>query len=182
MAEEETAKKKMNGGVIAAIVIGVVAAIAAVVAVIVINVTKPNIVGKYSITAILDSDGNESSESMEMFKALGANYEVEFKEDKTGTLKVTMDSEKMSSLVNSFASALTGTVTDENGDVTTIDTSSSDASSSLTNLSNTEMPFTYDDKKIKMTVTGMGNTEMDYEFKDGAVIISYYGQKMKFTK
>ena len=179
MTEEETAKKKkMNTGLIAGICIAVIAAVAAVVAVIVINVTKPNIVGSYTMTAILDSDGNESSDAMEMFKALGANYAIEFNNDKTGTFKISIDSDAMSSLVSSFANALTGASTDENGDVTT----SVDSSDISSELKDTAVPFTYDDTKIKMGSSSLGSSELDYEFKDGAVTIDYYGQKMKFTK
>ena len=178
MAEEKT-EKKTNGGLIAGICIAVAAAIAAVVAVVVINVTKPNIVGSYTMTAILDSDGNESSDAMEMFKALGANYAIEFKEDKTGTLKVTMDSDKINSFVSAFSNALTGSSTDENGDVTT----STDTSATTSQLQNMDIPFTYDDKKITLGSSSFGSSsEMEYDFKDGAVIITVYGQKMKFTK
>ena len=179
MAEEKTADKKMNKGLIAGICIAVVAAIAAVVTVVVINVTKPKLVGNYVMSAILDSEGNESKDSFEFFKALGANYEIEFNEDKTGTLKIKIDSEAMSSLVSSFANALTGATTDENGDVTTENV---DTSSVTSQLQDTSIPFTYDDKKINLGTNGLGSSELDYEFKDGAVIVDYYGQKMKFTK
>lgn len=167
MADE---KKKMSGGVIAAIVAVVVAAVAAVVAVVVINVTKPNIVGKYSITAVLDSEGNESSDSMKLLKALGADYKIEFKNDKTGVLQVTMDSGALSAFANSFAGSLTGEDTNVSG---------SDIENAGMNNANIE--FTYDDKKIK----GSGvydSMEMDYEFKDGNVIVEFSGQKLKFEK
>ena len=95
-------------------------------------------------------------------------------------MKITIDSEAMSSLVSSFANALTGAFTDENGDVTTTETV--DTSSLDSELKDTSVPFTYDDKKIKLGSSDLGSSELDYEFKDGAVIVDYYGQKMKFTK
>lgn len=172
MAEEKTEKKKMNKGIIACICIVVVAAIAAIVAVIVINVSKPNIAGKYSMTAVLDAEGNESADSFEMMKMLGMTYAIEFKEDKTGTFKVVMDSDKMGSFVNSFANALTDS---ENS----VDTS--DVASKIPNETNVD--FTYDDKKITLAPSALGSSvEMNYEVKDGAVIIEYNSQKMKFTK
>lgn len=227
---EEAGKKKVNKGLIAGICIAVVAAIAAVVTVVIINVTKPNIVGKYTMTSILDSDGNESSDAFELFKAFGANYEIEFKEDKTGVFKISIDSSKMGSLVSSFANALTGALTDENGDIITNETSDTSATGDdgdiidinindagdaasidlgsltssddtttdvkvdatttttttenaiTTGLSDTSVDFAYDDKKIKFTASTLGSTELDYEFKDGAIIVDYFGQKMKFTK
>lgn len=170
MAEEQ---KKISGGVIAAICAVVIAVIVAVVAVVVINVNKNNVVGSYKVTAILDSEGNESSDSLEMLKAFGMDYAIEFKEDKTGVLKITMDSEKVGSLVNSFANALS------DGENTT------DTSSITSNLSNeNNIDFTYDDKKIKLSspISGSTVTELDYEVKDGAVLLEMSGQKLKFTK
>lgn len=168
MAEE---KKKMNGGVIAAICILVVAAIAAIVAVIVINVTKPNVVGKYSLSAILDSEGNESQDSLKLLKALGADYKIEFKDDKTGVLKVSMDSGALSSFANSFANELAGDDSNVSG---------SDIENS--GMNNAEVNFTYDDKKLTTNADGIGTMEMDYEFKDGTVVVTYSGQRLKFTK
>ena len=156
MAEEKTAKKKMNKGVIVAICAGVVAAIVAIVAVVVVNVTKPNIVGKYVLSATIDSDGNESTTTVDFMKAFGANYKIEFKSDKTGVLEVTMDA--------SYLSAFTD---DE------------DDSSAASNTTTTN--FTYDDKKIKGS-NDSGELEAEYEFKDGAVILDMSGEKMKFTK
>ena len=168
MADE---KKKMNGGLIAAICVLVVAAIAAIVAVVVINVTKPNVVGKYNITAILDSEGNESGDSMKFLKAFGADYKIEFRDDKTGALYIKMDPEVLSSFVSSFTNPATG----ESAEV-----SGSDIENS--GLDNTSINFTYDDNKIKANSGTAGNLEMDYEFKDGAVILSFSGQRLKFTK
>ena len=88
-------KKKINKGIIACICVVVVAAIAAIVAVIVINVTKPNIVGKYNMTSVLDSEGKESADAFEMMKVMGMTYAIEFKDDKTGVFKVIVDSDKM---------------------------------------------------------------------------------------
>ena len=170
MAEE---KKKLGGGVIAAICIAVVAAVAAIVAVVVINVTKNNLVGTYALSAIVDSEGNESADSLSMLKAFGMDYEIEFKDNKNGVLKVHVDSSKVGSLVESFSSAFT------DGESTT---SSEDVAASIPN--ETSIDFTYDGKKISLSnpISGSSLTEMDYEVKDGAVIINMSGQKMKFTK
>ena len=127
---EEDEKKKMNKGVIAGICIALVAAIAAVVAVVIINVAKPNVVGRYKMTAILDENGNESSDAMKLFDMLGASYEIEFKDDKTGVFEVKMDSEKMSSVVSSFANALSEAFSDgtsESSETTTTETTTVEA-------------------------------------------------------
>lgn len=155
MAEEKTAKKKMSKGVIAAICAGVVAVIAVVVTVIVINVTRPSIVGKYVLSATIDSEGNESTTTVDFMKAFGATYTIEFKGDKTGVMEVKMDA--------SYLSAFTEDETDSKASNTTTTT------------------FTYDDKKVKGTDDN-GNFESDYEFKDGAVILTVSGETMKFTK
>lgn len=149
-------KKKMNKGIIACICIAVVAIIAAVVAVVVINVTKPNIVGKYVLTATIDSEGKESTTTVDFMKAFGAGYKIEFKSDKTGVMEVTMDA----NYLNAF-------------------TDDEDDSSAASNTTTTN--FTYDDKKIK-GVSETGELEAEYEFKDGAVILNMGGEKMKFTK
>lgn len=165
-------KKKMNKGVIAGICFVVVAAIAAIVAVVVINLTKFNIVGSYKISAVLDADGNETQDSLSMLKAFGMDYAIEFKADNTGVFKITMNSDTMGSLVQSLANAFTSE--DE-----TVNTG--DISSSIPNETNID--FTYDDKKIKMSSSSFSTaSEVDYEVKDGAVILNYNGEKMKFTK
>lgn len=165
-------KKKMNKGIIACICVVVVAAIAAIVAVIVINVTKPNIVGKYNMTSVLDSEGNESADAFEMMKVMGMTYAIEFKDDKTGVFKVIVDSDKMGSLVNTLANALTDGETEVD---------SSEVSSKIPGETN--INFTYDDKKITLSPSELGSSvEMNYEIKDGAVIVDYNSQKMKFTK
>lgn len=165
-------KKKINKGIIACICVVVVAAIAAIVAVVVINVTKPNIVGKYNMTSVLDSEGNESADAFEMMKMMGMTYAIEFKDDKTGVFKVIVDSDKMGSLVNSFANALT----DGEAEV-----DSSKVSSKIPG--ETAINFTYDDKKIKLSPSEFRSSlEMNYEIKDGAVILDYNSQKIKFTK
>ena len=151
MAEK---KKKMNKGIIACICVAVVAVIAAIVAVIVINVNKPNIVGKYTLTATIDSEGNESTTTVDLMKAFGASETIEFRDDKTGILEVEMGS--------SFMSAFSSDETD----------------SDATNTASTK--FTYDDKKLK---GAEGNDfEADYEFKDGAVLVTVGDETMKFTK
>ena len=170
MADE---KKKISGGVIAAICAVVIAVIMAVVAVVVINVNKTNIVGSYKVTAILDSEGNESSDSLSMLKAFGMDYMIEFKDGNKGVFTVKIDSEKMGSLMSSFTTALT------NGE-TTADTE--DVTSNIP--AETNVDFTYDGNKITLStpMTGSTVTEMNYEVKDGAVIIEMSGQKLKFTK
>jgi hypothetical protein len=133
----------------------VVAAIAAIVAVIVINVTRPNIVGKYVFAATVDSEGKESTTTVDFMKAFGANYTIEFKNDKTGVIQISMNA--------SYLNALSD---DEND-------------SDATNTTSTN--FTYDDKKIKGT-NESGEFESDYEFKDGAVILTIGDETMKFVK
>lgn len=148
-------KKKTNKGLIAAICAVVVVAIAAVVTVVVINLNKANIVGKYVLSATIDSEGNESTTTVDFMKAFGASETIEFKDDKTGVLEIKMDA--------SYLSAF----------------SSDDTDSTASNSTTTT--FTYDDKKIKGT-NDSGEFEADYELKDGAVILTMSGEKMKFTK
>ena len=167
MADE---KKKISGGVIAAIVAVVVAAIVAVVAVVVINVTKNNIVGKYAMTAIVDSEGNEQPDAMKVFEMLGAKYELELKDDKTGVLEVTMDPDKLGSFASSFVSTLSGSDTEVSSDTI-----------SSSGMTNGTITFTYDDKKFKGT-GNFNSLEFDYEVKDGAVIVDMSGERLKFVK
>lgn len=145
-------KKKISGGVIAAICAVVIAVVVAVV-VVVINVTKSgNIVGSYSLTSVVDSEGKET-QAADAMKMLGADYVVEFKDDKTGTFTIKMDASYLSDYVE---------------DPSTL-------------KSETTMDFTYDDKKLKLSYNGM-ETEVDYEYKDGVLTMDYNGQKMKFKK
>ncbi len=162
MAEE----KKMNKGLVAGIVAAVVAVIVAVTVVVVMNVTKTNIVGSYKLSAIIDSEGNESQDSLSMLKAFGMDYMIEFKDGGTGVLTVKVDSEALGSFMSAFTS----------------DDSAESATSAIPE--ETKIDFTYDGKKIKLStaVTGSTITEMDYEVKDGAAIVSMDSQKMKFTK
>ena len=154
MAEE---KKKMSGGAIAAICIGVVAVIAAIVAVIVINVTRPNIVGKYSLYAMIDSEGNESTQSAEFMKSLGATYTIEFKNDKTGILEMGVSSD---SLAGAF-------VDNENNDGSTGTSASTE--------------FTYENGKIKGE-NSLGSFEASYTFKDDTVDLTISGETMRFKR
>lgn len=165
-------KKKVNKGLIAGICAAVVVVIAVVVTVVVINVTKFNIVGSYRISAVLDADGNETQDSLSMLKAFGMDYSIEFKDNKTGVFKIKMDSDTMGSLVQSFASAFSeGEESVDTGDIT----------SKIP--SETNIDFTYDDKKIKMSSSSFSTaSEVEYEVKDDAVILNYNGERMKFTK
>lgn len=93
MAEE----KKMNKGVIAAICGVVIVAIVAVVAVVIINNNKGGgIVGKYTLSSVVDASGNEVDTA-----AAGGmmEYTLELKEDKTGTLVMKMDASQYSDYV-----------------------------------------------------------------------------------
>lgn len=93
MAEEKTAtttEQKSKKGLIAGIVAAVAAVIIIVVCVFVF--AKPSVVGKYTLSAFI-SNGKESTEMVDFVKALGGEYTVEFKKDKTGTLKMGMGDE-----------------------------------------------------------------------------------------
>lgn len=161
-------KKKMNGGLIAIICAAVVAVIVAVVAIVIVkNNAGGNIVGKYVMTATIDSDGNESTTMVDFLKALGGKYEIEFKEDKTGTLAMDMDT------------SVLGKFTDSEGDVEGDD--ELDVTEESPTDQSTPLNFTYDDKKIKATSEG-AEVEADYEYKDGVVILTMSGEKMKFVR
>ena len=84
MAEE----KKVNKGLIAAICAVVVAAIVAVIVVVVINLNNNGIVGKYTLIATVDSQGNEVDAT-----AAGnmMEYTIDLKGDKTGTMTMKID-------------------------------------------------------------------------------------------
>lgn len=158
MAEENAKKtnskktdKKVNKGLIAGIIAAVVAVIAIVVTVILIN-AAPKVAGKYNLVAFVDSDGNESTTMVDFIKAFGGNYTIEFKNDRTGVLEVSVDSSLSSS---------------DDGE-------SSDSS-------NNSIKFTYTDKKVKFDKDGQ-TEEADYEYKDGTVKLNYDGQGMKFEK
>lgn len=90
MAEEAAKPNKKLIGIIA----GIVAAVAVVVTIIIIALNSmPKVVGKYTISAFIEN-GEESTEMIDLFKAFGAEYTVEFKKDKTGILKMGMGDEK----------------------------------------------------------------------------------------
>lgn len=90
MAEEAAKPNKKLIGIIA----GIVAAVAVVVTIIIIALNSmPKVVGKYTISAFIEN-GEESTEMIDLIKALGAEYTVEFKKDKTGILKMGMGDEK----------------------------------------------------------------------------------------
>ena len=149
MAEE---KKKINGGVIAANCAAVVAIVVAVV-VVVINVNnKGGLVGKYSLDSVVDANGNET-QAAEAMKLFGADYTVEFKEDKTGVLTIKMDASSLSDYVQDPSVLKSETV----------------------------MNFTYEDGKAKIDQNGT-EIECNYELKDGVLTMEYAGQTMKFKK
>lgn len=154
MASKE---KKMNKGIIAGICAAVVVAIVAIVAVVVINVTKSGIVGKYALSAVIDANGNESTETVEFMKTLGVNYTIEFKDDGTGVLDT-----GMGGLDN----------TEDTGD---------DSNSDDNALSPSATKFTYANNKI-IAENDNGVLEADYEYKNGAVILTIADETMKFTR
>ena len=59
----------------------------------VIVFSKPGVVGKYNLTAFIEN-GEESTEMVDLLKAFGGSYTIEFKKDKTGLLKMGMGDEK----------------------------------------------------------------------------------------
>ena len=85
MAGEETAPKKANKGLIGAIIAAVVVVIIAIVAVCLNSSSK--IVGKYNLTAFIQ-DGKEETSMVELLKAFGGSYTIEFKKDKTGVIEM----------------------------------------------------------------------------------------------
>lgn len=155
--------KKTNKGLIAGICAAVVAVITAVVVAIVINVAKPSIVGKYALTATIDPEGNESTTTVDLMKAFGTSYTIEFKDDKTGVLEVIVDTSYFDALVDDD------------------DEEEEDDGYDYEDNTSTTTVFTYDGKKITGS-NSSGEVEAEYEFKDGAVILNMDGEKMKFTK
>ncbi len=169
MANKE---KKMNKGIIAGICAAVVVVIVAIVAVIVVNLVKPGIVGKYTLAAVIDSNGNESTETVEFMKALGVNYTIEFKDDGTGILNTGMDA---NSLNNEDA-------TDDTEDAEADKDTESDSDSDNNNeASASTTKFTYANNKM-IAENANGVFEADYEYKDGAIILTIAGETMKFTR
>ena len=94
MADEKTATPtKSNKGLIAGICAAVAAVIIIVVCVLVFN--KPSIVGKYNLTAFIEN-GEETTEMVDLLKAFGGTYTIEFKNDKTGVLEMKAGDESQS--------------------------------------------------------------------------------------
>lgn len=121
MAEE---KKKISGGVIAAICAVVIAAIVAVVAVVLINVNKGNgVVGNYTLSSTVDAEGNEADASS---ASSMMSYTLELKDDKTGKMVIKVDMSAYSDLVEDPSTLKSETTSD----------------------------ITYDDKKMKITTNG----------------------------
>ena len=90
MAEEAAKPNKKIIGIIA----GIVAAVAVVVAIVVVALNStPKVVGKYTIASFIEN-GEEQTSMVDLIKAFGAEYTVEFKKDKTGLLKMGMGDEK----------------------------------------------------------------------------------------
>ncbi|MBP5675063.1 hypothetical protein J6W91_01895 [Candidatus Saccharibacteria bacterium] len=90
MAEEAAKPNKKLIGIIA----GIVAAVAVVATIIIVALNStPKVVGKYTISAFIE-DGEENTSMIDLIKAFGAEYTVEFKKDKTGILKMGMGDEK----------------------------------------------------------------------------------------
>lgn len=150
-SKASTAKKK-NTGLIVGIIAAVVAIVVAIVAIVLVNAT-PKVVGKYVLSATIDSDGNESTTMVNLLKAFGGSYTVEFKKDKTGVFEVKSDSSIFSGLDDDDS------------------TKSNNASTS----------FTYDGKKIKFEKDGE-TEETDYEYKDDTVKFTIDGDTLKFTR
>ncbi len=80
MAEDTKPNKK---GLIA----GIIAAAAVIIVIACIFCFgKNNVVGKYDLSAYIQN-GEESTQAVELLKALGGSYTVEFKNDKTGVIE-----------------------------------------------------------------------------------------------
>lgn len=89
MAEENAApapsqNKKPKTGIIAGIAVAVVAIIVILFAFV---FNKSGVVGKYNIEAFIEN-GKESTEMIQLLKAFGGNYTIEFKNDKTGAIEM----------------------------------------------------------------------------------------------
>lgn len=85
MAESATPNTTNKKGLIT----GIIAAVAVIVAIIVcvLVFSKPSVVGKYNLSAFIE-DGKESTEMIDLLKAFGGSYSIEFKKDKTGVLEM----------------------------------------------------------------------------------------------
>lgn len=106
MADE---KKKISGGVIAAICAVVVAIIVAVV-VVVINVNKGSgVVGKYNLSATVDASGNEVDASA---ASSMMSYTLELKDDKTGQMVIKVDMSQYSDYVEDPSTLKSETTSD----------------------------------------------------------------------
>ncbi len=92
MAEEKTATTSKKG-----LIAGIIAAVAVVIAIVVcvIVFSKPGVVGKYNLTAFIEN-GEESTEMVDLLKAFGGSYTIEFKKDKTGVLEMKAGDESKS--------------------------------------------------------------------------------------
>ena len=106
MADE---KKKINGGIIAAICAVVVIAIAAVVTVVVINANKGGVAGKYTLSATVDSAGNEVDTSA---ASSMMSYTLELKDDKTGQMVIKVDMSQYSDYVEDPSTLKSETTSD----------------------------------------------------------------------
>ena len=131
----------------------VIAAVIAVIVVVVVNVVKPGLVGVYTLSATIDSEGTESTATADFMKALGLNYTIEFKDDGTGVLKT-----EVATKIGEGDEGSEG----------------EDDRNMVTN-------FTYANGKIKAE-NDAGIFEADYELKDGAIILNIAGEIMKFSR
>ena len=88
MADEDAAKtteQKPKTGLIA----GIIAAVVVVIVIVCVFAFGggSKVAGKYNITAFIE-DGKESTEMIDLLKAFGGSYTIEFKNDKTGVLEM----------------------------------------------------------------------------------------------
>lgn len=160
MAEKKKMKaKKWLIPAICGLLIGVIITI---IVVVVVNVTKPGIVGKYTLSATINENGEETTATADLMKLLGLNYTIEFRNDGTGVLETEMEPKKSEGENNENSEA---SETDDAG----------------THDDDMTTDFTYSNGKIKAE-NDTGVFEADYEFKDDAVILNIGGEIMKFTR
>ncbi|MBR3323809.1 hypothetical protein IKG16_02915, partial [Candidatus Saccharibacteria bacterium] len=101
-SEESTEKKSCKKGLIIG---GIIAAILIVAAIIIFAVIKPfskNMVGKYEITGLTSSTGEDQSSYLSLMKAFGMNPEIEIIDGKTGTMSISGENIKFTYDGNKF--------------------------------------------------------------------------------
>ena len=150
-----TKNAKPNKCIIAVVILAVIALVATVVtAAIVVNTKKPSVIGKYTLVASINENGEEDTSTVDTLKVFGAKYIAEFKEDKTGSLKAELDGSGLGALMG------------ENTDTSELAT----------------INFTYDGNTIKATNDEGEVSEATYTYKDGIVTITMGTETMKFTR